>query len=320
MAERVIIDCDPGIDDAIALLLAFASPGIEIVGVTTLAGNIPLPLTQANARRICEIGGRADLKVFAGCGRPLLYPRREGAAAFHGADGLGGTHLPEPTLPLQAQHAVGFIIDQVRTAPGEITIAVLGPMTNLAAALAMAPDIADKIKRVVFMGGAAFCPGNITAQAEFNFWFDPHAAQAVLASNMRLVMFGLDVTNKAAITPQRIRRLRRSGPIGDLSARMLDFYANAGGGHLHDPCVTACLIKPELFSGVDAFCTIELQSEIAIGRSLVAASKQDRAGRDPNCFLMTECDSDGLFGLLEACLETLDQTPADRRPGQMLPP
>lgn len=306
MVERVIIDCDPGIDDAIALLLAFASPGIEILGITALAGNIPLRLTEANARRICEIGGRTDLKVFAGCGRPLLYPSRDGAAAFHGADGLGGTNLPEPRMPLQVQHAVNFIIDQVRGAPGAITIAALGPMTNIAAALAMAPDIADKIKRLVFMGGAAFCPGNVTAHAEFNFWFDPHAANAVLASNIPMVMFGLDVTNNAVITSERIHRLRKSGPSGDLSARMLAYYADAGGGFLHDPCVTAYLVKPELFSGIEAFCEVEVQSQLMIGQSVVAVSKRDLAGRDPNCLVMTECDPDGLFGLVEARLATLN--------------
>lgn len=306
MPERVIIDCDPGIDDAIAMLLAFASPEIEILGITAVAGNIPLPLTQANARRICEIGGRTDLPVFAGCGRPLHYATRAGAAEFHGADGLGRTNLPEPEMPLQERHAVDFIIDQVRKAPGAVTIAVLGPMTNIAAALAMAPDIAGKIKRLVFMGGAAFCPGNVTAQAEFNFWFDPHAAKAVLASNIQMVMFGLDVTNHAVITPERIRPLRQFGPIGDFSARMLAYYADAGGGHLHDPCVTAYLVKPELFSGVKAFCEVDVRSGSAIGRSLVAVSERDLAGREPNCLLMTHCDVDGLYGLLEAALAKLN--------------
>jgi purine nucleosidase len=306
MVERVIIDCDPGIDDAIAMLLAFASPGIEILAITAVAGNIPLDLTQANARRICEIGGRTDLEVFAGCGRPLLYPKREGAAAFHGADGVGNTHLPEPTMPLQSQHAVNYIIDQVRQAPGAITIAVLGPMTNIAAALAMAPDIAGKIKQLVFMGGAAFCPGNVTAHAEFNFWFDPHAARAVLASNVPMVMLGLDVTNHAVLTPERVRRLRQSGPIGDFSARMLAHYLNAGGVHLHDPCVTAYLVEPGLFSGIEAFCEVEVQSELTIGQSVVAVSKEDLAGRDPNCLLMTECHSDRLFELLETRLATFN--------------
>lgn len=306
MAERVIIDCDPGIDDAIALLLAFASPGIEILGITAVAGNIPLELTRANARRICEIGGRPALKVFAGCGRPLLYPAREGAAVFHGADGLGGTHLPEPTMPLQVQHGVNFIIDRVREAPGAITIAALGPMTNLAAALAMAPDIADKIKRLVFMGGAAFCPGNVTAHAEFNFWFDPHAAHAVLASSIPMVMLGLDATNKAVITPERIHRLRKSGPIGDISARMLAYHADAGSLSLHDPCVVAYLVEPELFSGVEAFCEVDVQSPLTIGKSVVAVSNPDLAGRDPNCLVMTDCDSDAMFELLEARLASLN--------------
>lgn len=306
MDECVIIDCDPGIDDAIALLLAVASPEIEILGITAVAGNIPLGVTEANARRICEISGRTDLKVFAGCGRPLLYPVREGAAVFHGPDGLGGTYLPEPTMPLQVQHAVNFIIDSVRQAPGAITIAGLGPMTNLAAALAMAPDIAHKIKRLVFMGGAAFCPGNVTAQAEFNFWFDPHAANAVLASNIPMVMMGLDVTNQAVITPERIHRLNKSGPIGGFAGRILAYHANAGSAFLHDPCVTAYLVKPELFSGVEAFCEVQVQSPLTIGQTIAAVSKRDLAGRDPNCLLMTDCDSDGLFGLLEARLATLN--------------
>lgn len=209
-------------------------------------------------------------------------------------------------MPLQTQHAVNFIIDQVRGAPGAITIAVLGPMTNIAAALAMAPDIADKIKRLVFMGGAAFCPGNITAQAEFNFWFDPHAANAVLASNIPMAMLGLDVTNKAIITPERIHRLGESGSCGNFSARMLTYYADAGSAELHDPCVIAYLVKPELFSGIEAFCEVEVQSHLTIGRSVVAVSQRDLAGRDPNCLVVTECDSDGLFELLEARLATLN--------------
>jgi purine nucleosidase len=306
MVERVLIDCDPGIDDAVALLLAFASPGIEIVGITAVAGNIPLDLTKDNARRICEVAGRTDLKVFAGCGRPLLYSAREGAAFFHGADGLGGTNLPEPTMPLQAQHAVNFIIDRVRAAPGAITIAVLGPMTNVAAALAMAPDIAGKIKRLVFMGGAAFCLGNVTASAEFNFWFDPHAAHAVLASNIPMVMLGLDVTSNAVLTPDRIHRLRKLGSIGDLSAKMLAHYANAGSEYLHDPCVIAYLVEPDLFSGIAAFCEVEVQSQLTIGQSIAAVSEQDLAGRVPNCLVMTACDSDGLFGLLEARIAALN--------------
>lgn len=148
-----------------------------------------------------------------------------GPAAFHGADGRGGIKRPEPTLPLQVQHAVNLIIDQVRRALGEIIIAVWGPMTNMAAALAMAPDI-----------------------AEFNFWFDPHAAHAVLASNVPMVVLGLAVTNKALIPPERVRRLSKSGRSGDFAARMLTHYAEAGSLHLHDPCVTAYLVNPELFS------------------------------------------------------------------------
>lgn len=305
MVERIIIDCDPGVDDAAALLLAFGSTEIEVLGITAVAGNIPLEKTEANARYICELGNRTDIPVFQGCGRPLLYPQRDGVAV-HGVDGLGDVGLPRPSSAPADRAAVQFIIDQVRSTPGEVSIAALGPMTNLAVALAVDPEIAKLIKRIVFMGGAAFCKGNITARAEFNFYFDPHAAQAVLASGIPTVMFGLDVTQKAVITNERTARLRSQGTIGNTIADMLSAYS-AGDPCLHDPCVIAFLIEPTIFSGVEAFVEVDCQSTLAIGQSIASVGERELAGRAPNCTVITDVADDRLFSLLEERYSQLDR-------------
>lgn len=297
MTERIIIDCDPGVDDAAAIMLAFGSSEVEILGITAVAGNIPLEKTEANARLICELANRTDIRVFQGCGRPLLYPDRAGVTV-HGNDGLGDIGLPKPTSAPADRTAVQFIIDQVRSAPGEVTLAVLGPMTNIAVALSIDPGIAPLIRRIVFMGGAAFCPGNIKERAEFNFYFDPHAAQAVVASGIPMVMFGLDVTHKAIITKERTERLKRLGKISGTIADMLNAYG-AGDPCLHDPCVIAYLIEPEIFSGVEGFVEVDCSSPLAIGQSVVSVTKRELAGRAPNCLVMTEVDHDRLFALLE---------------------
>jgi len=297
MVGRVIIDCDPGVDDAAALFLALASREIDIRGVTAVAGNIPLVRTEANARLICELAGRPDVVVSQGCGRPLLYPKRAGVTV-HGKDGLGDIGLPPPSSPPAPKGAVNFIIEEVKAAPGEVTIAALGPLTNLAVALAIAPEIAGQIKQLVFMGGAAFCKGNITQRAEFNFYFDPHAAQAVLASGIPTVMFGLDVTRKAVITRERIDRLKTLGHFGTQIADMLTAYSS-GDPCLHDPCVIAYLIEPDLFSGVKGLCEVDCQSMLALGQSVVSVSQRELAGREPNCLVMTEVDDKRLFDLLQ---------------------
>lgn len=308
MVERVIIDCDPGVDDAAALLLAFASSELAILGITAVAGNIPLEKTEANARYICELGNRTDIPVFQGCGRPLLYPQRAGVTV-HGEDGLGDIGQTKPSSAPADRAAVQFIIDQVRSAPGDVTIAALGPMTNLAVALAIDPGIAKLIKRIVFMGGAAFSKGNVTQRAEFNFYFDPHAAQAVVSSGIPMVMFGLDVTHKAIITDERTTRLKQLGKVSSTVADMLNAYS-AGDPCLHDPCVIAYLIEPEIFSGVEGFVEVDCQSSLAIGQSVVSVSKRELAGRAPNCTVMTDLDYDRLFALLEERYERLNNSTA----------
>ena len=297
MTERIIIDCDPGVDDAAAIMLAFGSSELEILGITAVAGNIPLEKTEANARLICELANRTDIRVLQGCGRPLLYPERAGVTV-HGEDGLGDIGLPRPVSEPSERTAVQFIIDQVRAAPGDVTLAVLGPMTNIAVALSIDPGIASLIKRIVFMGGAAFCPGNIKERAEFNFYFDPHAAQAVVASGIPMVMFGLDVTHKAIITKERTERLKRLGKISGTIADMLNAYG-AGDPCLHDPCVIAYLVEPEIFSGIEGFVEVDCNSPLAIGQSVVSVTKRELAGRAPNCLVMTEVDHDRLFALIE---------------------
>ncbi|RFB76405.1 nucleoside hydrolase [Methylovirgula sp. 4M-Z18] len=296
--HRIIIDCDPGVDDAIALFLAFGSPDeIELVGITTVAGNVPLSNTTRNALRICALAGRADIPVYKGCANGI-FPAPGRAGSVHGNDGLGGVDLPNAPFGVQSQHAVDFIIDTVRNAPGEITLCPIGPMTNIALALLKEPSIAQDIKEIVFMGGAAFRPGNSTPEAEFNIWVDPHAAEVVMSSGCRLTMFGLDVTGKAVVTRDRMAALRAQP--NDVSQESADMLAHYGTGDpmLHDPCVVAHLIDPTLFSGVEARVEVECASPLTRGRTVAAVSERHRVGRPANCTVITDLDDARFFKLV----------------------
>ena len=307
MAVRpVIIDCDPGQDDAVALLMALASPeSLKVLGVTCVAGNVPLDLTQRNARRVCELAGRPDLPVFAGCPRPMLLPLVS-AEAVHGETGLDGSGLPEePAMALQDRHAVDFIIDTCLSAgDSEITICTLGPMTNLAVAFVKVPQIAAKIKEIVFMGGAALGPGNRTPAAEFNIITDPHAAQVVMEAGVPLVMFGLDVTHTVITTPVRLEAITRiASPVSDAVTGMLTFYDRNDperygepGAPLHDPCVVAWLLQPELFRGKDAHVAVETTSPLTMGRTVT--DWWGVTGNPPNATVMNRADSDGFYALV----------------------
>lgn len=305
--HRVILDCDPGVDDAVALLLAFASPDeIELVGITTVAGNVPLAATTRNALRVCALAGRSDIPVFAGCARPIL-PGERNPGGVHGTDGLGDIGLPEAPFEPRPDHAVDFIIDAVLRSPGEITLCPIGPMTNVALALLKAPAIADKIKAIVFMGGAAFCPGNSTPEAEFNVWFDPHAAQIMVSAGVPLVMVGLDVTRHARMTGARLDALEAgAGRIGTAAVAMMRHY---GGGDpcLHDPCVIAHLIDPTLFQGVEARVSVECASPLTMGRTVAAVSDRHRNAQPTTCRVLTGVDDATLFTLLDERLRRLDQ-------------
>ena len=303
--NRIIIDTDPGQDDAVAILLALASPDeIEVLGITAVAGNVPLPLTQRNARIVCELAGRRDVPVYAGCDAPLKRTLVT-AEHVHGRTGLDGPDLPEPTMPLAEEHAVDFIIDTLRREPARtVTLCPLGPLTNIATAFSRAPDIVERVARIVLMGGAYFEVGNITPTAEFNIYVDPEAADIVFKSGAEIVVMPLDVTHKALVTKARNDAFRALGtPVGIAVAQMTDFFERfdkekygSAGAPLHDPCVTAYLIRPELFSGRHINVMVETGSDLTLG--MTVADWWRVSGRAANATFMGDIDADGFFALL----------------------
>ncbi len=297
-ARPVIIDCDPGIDDALALLLALASPdALEILGITTVAGNVPLDVTTRNALAICALARRSDLEVYAGCDRPLVRPLAT-ASHIHGETGLGGAELPRSGAEAGAAHAVDFITDTLRARRDGVALAPTGPLTNLARVLSGDPAVAANISEIVLMGGAAGA-GNITPHAEFNVFVDPHAAAAVFASGVPVTMIGLDVTRQAIITPARLAAIGAVGtPAGDAAAAMLSGYHRASP--LHDPCVIAWLLRPDLFAGRPARVTVETEDEAQMGRTNV-----DWEADAANATVIETVDAPALFELLIAALARL---------------
>ena len=310
--RKIIIDTDPGQDDAVAILVALASPEeLDVLGITCVAGNVPLDLTSRNARIVCELAGKRDVKVFAGCDRPLGRALVT-AEHVHGKTGLDGPDLPEPTMPMAEGHAVDFIIDTLRdNAPGTVTLCPLGPLTNIATALQKAPDIADRIAKIVLMGGGYFEGGNITPTAEFNIYVDPQAADIVFKSGAPIVVMPLDVTHKALVTKARNDAFRALGtPVGIAVAEMTDFFERfdkekygSDGAPLHDPCVTAYLINPDLFKGRHINFEIETESELTMG--MTVADWWGVTDRAPNATFMGDLDSDGFFALLTERLARL---------------
>ncbi|UWR81399.1 nucleoside hydrolase [Phaeobacter inhibens] len=311
-ARKTIIDTDPGQDDAVAILLALASPQeIDLLGITCVAGNVPLALTQTNARRVCEVAGRPDVAVHAGCDAPLQRPLIT-AEHVHGKTGLDGPELWDPTMPLAAAHGVDFIIDSLRReAPGTVTLCPLGPLTNIAAAFQKAPDIVDRVQEIVLMGGAYFEVGNITPAAEFNIYVDPEAAAAVLTSGVPVTMMPLDVTHKALATRARVEKIRAlDTKVARFTAEMLDFFERfdvekygSEGGPLHDPCVIAYLIRPELFSGRKINVVVETTSELTLG--MTVADWWGVTDRPANAQFMGDLDADGFFDLITTRLARL---------------
>ncbi|MBU3035719.1 nucleoside hydrolase [Tritonibacter mobilis] len=303
--RKIIIDTDPGQDDAVAILLALGSPeDIDLLGITTVAGNVPLALTQKNARITCEVAGRPEVKVFAGCDAPLERPLVT-AEHVHGGTGLDGPDLFEPAMALQDQHGVEFIIDTLRAeAHGTVTLCPLGPLTNIGAAFRKAPDIIDRVQEIVLMGGAYFEVGNITPAAEFNIYVDPEAARDVLASGVKITMMPLDVTHKALTSRARVQAFRDLGSrVGNFTADMLDFFERfdvekygSEGGPLHDPCVIAYLIQPELFSGRHINVEIETASPLTLG--MTVADWWSVTDRPANALFIGDVDADGFFALL----------------------
>ncbi|EPR15357.1 hypothetical protein L905_03480 [Agrobacterium sp. TS43] len=307
MAERrkIIIDTDPGQDDAAAIMLAFASPEeIDILGLCAVAGNVPLKLTSRNIRIISELCGRTDIPVYEGAEKPLVR-KPITAEHVHGSTGLDGPVLDEPTMEAQKQHAVDFIIETLMREPaGTVTLCTLGALTNVALALLKAPEIADRVKELVMMGGGFFEGGNITPAAEFNIYVDPQAADIVFRSGMPIVMMPLDVTHKLLTTKARVSRIRDIGTRPAIAmAEMLEFFERfdiekygSDGGPLHDPTVIAYLVKPELFQGRECNVEIEVHSELTMGMTVV--DWWHVTERPANARVMRNVDADGFFELL----------------------
>ena len=309
--RKIIIDTDPGQDDAVAILLALASPELEVLGVTAVAGNVPLALTQRNARIVCELAGRPDIPVYAGCEAPLSRPLVT-AEHVHGKTGLDGPQMDDPTMPLQEAHAVDFIIDTLRReAPGSVTLCPLGPLTNIATAFQRAPDVVERVAEIVLMGGGFFEGGNITPAAEVNIYVDPEAADVVFRSGRPLTVMPLDVTHKALTTKPRIDRFRAMGTkVGDMVAAWTDYFERfdmekygSEGAPLHDPCVIAWLLKPELFEGRHINVEIETASELT--RGMTVADWWRVSDRAPNATFMGEIDAEGFYALLAERLARL---------------
>ena len=308
----VIFDTDPGLDDAIALLfLLGARDEIDLLGITCVAGNVGIEAVSRNARIVCEWAARSDIKVYAGAARPLVRPLVT-AEHVHGKTGMEGAPMHEPAMPLQAAHAVDFMIDTLRREPaGTVTLCPVGPLTNIALALLKAPDIASRIKEIVLMGGAYFEGGNVTPSAEFNFYVDPHAAQQVLHAGIPLVMLPLDVTHKACTSASRVAALSSlPNHCGPLAASLLTSFERHDvqkygqmGAPLHDPCAIAWLLAPELFSGRQVNVEVETDSPLTQGHC--AVDWWGTTGRSRNALYLTEVDADAMFARMAQAMAKL---------------
>ena len=275
----IILDCDPGHDDAIALLLAIASPEVELIGVTTVAGNQTIDKTTNNALRILELAGRSDIPVYRGANRPVIRPQ-DVAAHVHGESGLDGPDLPQPSGREQELHAVEYLAQEIRARDGKVTLVPTGPLTNIGLLFALHPDV--RPERLVLMGGA-IGEGNRTPAAEFNIWADPEAAQRVFLEGLDTTMVGLDVTHRALITDAHTERMRGAGKVGKVVAELMDFYArfhksrypDLEGSPMHDPVCVAHVIDPSLMTVLDAFIEVDCSGGPSWGRTNV-----DWRGRD----------------------------------------
>ncbi len=305
MLKPLIIDSDPGQDDAIAILVALASSEhLKILGITTVAGNVSLDLTQRNARLICDLAGRNESKIYAGCSRPLIQDLVT-AEDFHGATGLDGIEIYEPDLPLQEEHAVDFIIKTLLAASeNNITIVGIGPLTNIALAMIREPKIIPKIAEIVIMGGSVSEGGNITPAAEFNIYTDPHAADIVFKSGCPLVIIGLDATHKARATEKRLAKLYEiDTPVSKMAKASFKFISetylkayNQSSAPCHDALTIAYLINPDLFKGVNVNVAVEINSGLTLGATVV--DYWHVSGRAENAYWITDVDADGIYELI----------------------
>jgi len=303
ITRPIILDTDPGQDDAVALLMALASPDeLNILAITAVAGNVPLDLTVANALALVELADRTDVPVFRGSVRPMVNDLVT-AEYVHGPTGLDGADIPAATTAEADGHAVDKIVDIIMSTDG-VTLCTLGPMTNVWLALVREPKIADRIKKLVIMGGGFFEGGNTTPAAEFNIFVDPHAAHLAFSSGIPIVMMPLNVTHKALTTPERLQRFEDLGtPAGTAVAGMLEFYDRwdkekygLPGGPLHDPTVIAYLLAPELFSGKEV--NVEIETAPGATQGMTVVDWWDVTGNEPNALVINEIDADGFFDLI----------------------
>ena len=312
MRHPIIIDTDPGLDDAVAILLAFAAAEeLEVLGLVAVAGNLPLAQTERNARRVCELAGRLDVPVYAGCARPILRPLAT-AARVHRETERDRLLLPDPTIPLQPQHGVDFLVETLLASePGTITLCVLGPLTNIAMALVKAPEVAGKIRELIVMGGSCFELGNVTPTAEFNMHVDPHAAATVVDSGIPITMIPLDVTHRLVTTEVRLAALRAlANRCGTLVAALLAAFEKnrrakfgSRARALHDPAVIGYLLRPNLYEGREVNVAVETQSPLTIGMTVV--DWWGVTGRKPNVRFMNSVDANGFYDLLAEKLARL---------------
>jgi len=305
VARPIIIDCDPGQDDAVALFLAMSSPDeLEVLGVTTVAGNVPLQLTQRNARMMCDIAGHKNTRVFAGCDKPM---RRAAITAeyIHGNTGIDGVDVFEPETPLEEENAVDFIIETLLAADtGAITVVPTGPLSNIGTAIEREPAILDHVKEFVIMGGAMREGGNRSPSAEFNILADPEAADIVFNCGRPITSMGLDVTHQVLSTRERVARIRALGnPVAEATAGMLSFFHRydtrkygSEGAPLHDPCTVAWLLRPELFETRECNISVETQSVLTLGHTAVDFWRV--TDRPHNVDWAYEVDADGFYDLL----------------------
>ncbi len=306
MTKRpIIIDCDPGQDDAIGLLLAMSSPDeLDILGVTTVAGNVPLALTERNARQVCDIAGRTDVPVYAGCSKPMVRDLVT-AEKVHGKTGIDGIEIVEPKQALEDQHAVDFIIETLSAADRDsITRVPTGPLTNIGQAITKDPSILESVEQIVLMGGAMREGGNYSPSAEFNILVDPHAADTVFRCGRPITVMGLDVTHQVLATSERRDRIRAiDNEAAQATAGMLDFFNRhdtvkyrSKGAPLHDPCTVAFLLQPELFEGKLCNISIETESELTMGNT--AVDFWHVTDRQKNATWIHAVDADGFYDLL----------------------
>ena len=307
MATPIILDTDPGHDDAIALLLALASPELEVLGVTPVSGNQTLEKTTANALKILELAERTDIPVHVGCDRPLV--REQWTAAYvHGESGLDGPDLPAPTTEPAEGHAVEFIAKTLQDRDGVVLVPV-GPLTNIGLLLARYPGIEQRIERVVLMGGA-IAEGNVTPAAEFNIWADPEAAHRVFTSGIDVTMVGLDVTHKALLHPEKVDELRGAGRVGDVVAALYDFYHGHhqrmygwAGSPVHDALAVAHVISDRFLETKHRHVEVDTGPEPGRGRTYV--DLWERTGKDANCHVGVDVDGPGFIDVLVDRLKSL---------------